>query len=195
MCSSDLTYPDIAQMLAQADKQHNIPGELELDSIPQSGRVYYRPADSFGERRRTRIGNPNQAPNIFSTRDGKGKKSFRSDRFGSLDFDSGVASAVDLREEDGEEIDISDGSDDVGNEEAALTDDSFDTRTPNKVRSWYDVRRYWKSPFAATENDDVTALDDDFVDRNEDDGNQPGKNNERAFRDEFAGDDVDETQR
>jgi hypothetical protein len=179
----DATYPDIAQMLAQADRQHNIPGELELDSVPQSGRVYYRPADSTGERRRTRIGNPNQTPNIFSTRGGKEKKSFRSDRFGSLDFDSGVASAVDLREEDGEE------------EEIDFSDGSFDTENPQKLRKWYDVRRYWKSPFAANEQDDVTAFDDDFTVRTQDDEKEPGKNDERSFRGEFASDDVDETQR
>jgi hypothetical protein len=188
----DATYPDIAQMLAQADKQHNVPGTIELDAVPQSGRVYYRPSESLGERRRTRIGNPNQAPNIFSTRGNKGKKSFRSGKFGGLDLDSGVSSTVDIREEDDEENDMTDGSFDVGDEgKLDSSDNSFDVSDPGK---WYDLRRYWKSPFPAAKKDDATADDDFDFDQNEDKKDEPRKTDRRASDDEFA-DEANETQR
>jgi len=42
---SDLgaTYPDIVEMLVQAEIQHNLPGQLAIDTLPKPGRVYERP--------------------------------------------------------------------------------------------------------------------------------------------------------
>jgi hypothetical protein len=66
------TYPDIAGMLVQAERQRNLPGRLELDALPAAGRVYVRPdADvgtgPAGSPRRTRVGHRNQTPNLFGT--------------------------------------------------------------------------------------------------------------------------------
>jgi Flagellar basal-body P-ring protein len=39
-------YPDIVQMLVQAERQHNLPGKIAIDELPQPGRVYERPSVS-----------------------------------------------------------------------------------------------------------------------------------------------------
>lgn len=36
-------YPDIVQMLVQAERQHNLPGHIAIDELPEPGRVYERP--------------------------------------------------------------------------------------------------------------------------------------------------------
>jgi hypothetical protein len=64
------TYPDVAQMLVQAEKQKNLPGRLELDALPAAGRVYQRPESDVSNAsgtggRRTRVGHRNQTPNLF----------------------------------------------------------------------------------------------------------------------------------
>ena len=45
------SYPDVAQMLVQADHQHNLPGSLEIDALPKAGRMYYRPDPKIPKRR------------------------------------------------------------------------------------------------------------------------------------------------
>jgi hypothetical protein len=53
------SYPDISQMLVQADRQQNLPGRFEIDALPQSGRLFFRDGD------RTRKGRTGQTPNLF----------------------------------------------------------------------------------------------------------------------------------
>ncbi len=36
------SYPDVAQMLIEADKQHNLPGRLAIDALPRANRRYVR---------------------------------------------------------------------------------------------------------------------------------------------------------
>lgn len=67
--ASDLgaSFPDIAQMLVQADFQKNLPGRFEIDALPKSGRVYYRPDPKDSERKtRARVGRGGLNPNLFS---------------------------------------------------------------------------------------------------------------------------------
>lgn len=63
------TYPDIAQLLTQADQQKNLQGRLAIDALPQTGRFYERPDtdESFDEAiaRRTKVGHAHMAPNIY----------------------------------------------------------------------------------------------------------------------------------
>jgi len=55
------TYPDIVQMLVQAQRQQNIPGLIAIDAVPRTGRVYVR-----GENRiKTRLSTDKFAPNLF----------------------------------------------------------------------------------------------------------------------------------
>jgi flagellar basal body P-ring protein FlgI len=59
-------YPDVAQMLVQADRQSNLPGRLEIDAMPQAGRIYHRVArPGIGEKDNVRVGDPAQVPNMF----------------------------------------------------------------------------------------------------------------------------------
>lgn len=39
-------YPDVVQMLVQAERQHNLPGKIAIDELPEPGRVYVRPNSS-----------------------------------------------------------------------------------------------------------------------------------------------------
>jgi hypothetical protein len=61
----DATYPDVVQLLMQAAQQRNLPGRLESESLPESGRVYIRPSTDARPGRKATIGQQNQAPNIF----------------------------------------------------------------------------------------------------------------------------------
>ncbi len=37
-------YPDIVQLLVEADRQHNLPGEIGIDEMPRAGRTFLRQA-------------------------------------------------------------------------------------------------------------------------------------------------------
>ena len=41
------SYPDVVQMLVEADHQGNLPGEIGIDEMPEPGRVYHRIAEDF----------------------------------------------------------------------------------------------------------------------------------------------------
>lgn len=76
--ASDLgaTYPDIVQMLVQAQKQHNLQGEIAIDRLPKPGRVYQRkPADLGAESAAAatpaQIGNDGLMPNMFDEQPSK----------------------------------------------------------------------------------------------------------------------------
>lgn len=60
------TYPDILQLLVEADQQHNLPGPIGIDALPQAGRVYYR-ENAEGEKEEAQIGGEGLAPNLFGT--------------------------------------------------------------------------------------------------------------------------------
>ncbi len=60
------SYPDVVQMLVQAENQHNLPGPIAIDALPQAGRRYVRPTDDQLARRKSdRVGHPNLTPNMF----------------------------------------------------------------------------------------------------------------------------------
>jgi hypothetical protein len=59
------TYPEVVQMLAQADRQRNLPGRLETDALPESGRFYTRPATESSPARKAKIGQEHLSPNLF----------------------------------------------------------------------------------------------------------------------------------
>lgn len=59
-------YPDIAEMLVQAEELGNLPGNLEIDALPEAGRVYYRSKSNRSGGSRTRIGSSKMAPNLYS---------------------------------------------------------------------------------------------------------------------------------
>ncbi|MEN9555742.1 MAG: Basal body P-ring protein [Planctomycetota bacterium] len=60
-------YPDVVQMLVEADRQRNFMGEFGIDRLPQAGRMYVRGAEDeseAGENGR-RIGNSRMLPQLF----------------------------------------------------------------------------------------------------------------------------------
>jgi hypothetical protein len=62
------TYPDVAQMLSQADRQFNLPGSIAIDALPKAGRLYYRPVaenNSTQRPKRVRVGKTGLVPNLF----------------------------------------------------------------------------------------------------------------------------------
>ena len=61
------SYPDLAQMLVQAERLHNLPGQIGIDMLPEAGRVYYRPGDgSKAKRKGKKIGSKNMAPSQYT---------------------------------------------------------------------------------------------------------------------------------
>lgn len=106
------TYPEIVSMLIQADTQHNLPGQLGIDSIPQAGRLYLRPQseDAPGSQK-ARIGREQNMPNLFDSLQAPVDE---DDSMPALvDPEPGAASAVDLtdRTTEGREL-----PEDPGNE-------------------------------------------------------------------------------
>jgi hypothetical protein len=66
LAEMEASYPDILHMLVQCDQQHNLPGPIGIDALPQAGRVYHR-VNENGEREEATIGGDGLAPNIFGT--------------------------------------------------------------------------------------------------------------------------------
>ncbi len=67
------TYPEVVEMLVQAERQHNLPGQLAIDTLPAPGRVYERPQSAqappaglkAGSKGVT-VGSEGVAPNLFN---------------------------------------------------------------------------------------------------------------------------------
>ncbi len=103
-------YPDVAQMLVQAEKQSNLPGRLEIDALPQSGRIYYRLARTAGDeadpvREKVKVGSPESAPNMFppaNPEKKRGPRATESEATGPAPASDnrGQASVVDVSETD-----------------------------------------------------------------------------------------------
>jgi hypothetical protein len=43
----DARYPDIVQLLVDADRQHNLPGQIGIDELPRAGRTFQRPGSGL----------------------------------------------------------------------------------------------------------------------------------------------------
>ena len=92
------TYPDVVELLMDADSQHNLPGTLGIDELPQAGRVYYRPdpGQAAGVSKSTRVGLDKLMPNLFDSlkEDEDAERPPSTDEF----EEGGTASAVDVRD-------------------------------------------------------------------------------------------------
>lgn len=84
------TYPEVAQLLYQAHRQHNLPARIEIDALPEAGRVYWRGKKRGATRggRKTRIGQRTRTPNLYST-------SPSEKRHGSSHEDAGESNTAD----------------------------------------------------------------------------------------------------
>jgi hypothetical protein len=67
----DASYPDIVQMLVEAEKTHNLPGQIGIDALPRAGRIYTRPTSELasGPADETQVGHENMTPNLFGVGD------------------------------------------------------------------------------------------------------------------------------
>jgi len=96
------SYPDISQMMVQADRQKNLPGRFEIDALPQAGRVYYRDSS---QTKKARVGRTNQTPNMYERPRSEGELSEQPDSDSVADpevaskDDAGLASLSDARSE------------------------------------------------------------------------------------------------
>lgn len=97
------SYPDISQLLVQADRQNNLTGRFEIDALPQAGRVFYR---NSGTKKRARVGRSNQTPNMYERsrddKDNPDSDDALADLEESEDDETGTASLVDARSEESE---------------------------------------------------------------------------------------------
>jgi hypothetical protein len=60
-------YPDIVQLLVQAQNNANLPGHVGIDEMPRAGRVYARTLPENRGASETTVGSENQMPNLFET--------------------------------------------------------------------------------------------------------------------------------
>jgi flagellar basal body P-ring protein FlgI len=60
-------YPDVVQMLVEADRQGNLAGRLGIDELPSAGRMYVRPG-AEGATAETTVG-VGEVPNVFDVSD------------------------------------------------------------------------------------------------------------------------------
>ena len=122
------TYPDVAQLLTQADQQHNLIGRLEVDALPKSGRIYYRDAEKTSS---SRVGGTGLLPNLFEAgeEESSRNRSSRDEDEDSFDSEEKVEASVKDKPSIEEEKDE--------NPENALLRDE---------RKWYDPRRLLGKP-------------------------------------------------
>jgi hypothetical protein len=76
------TYPDIVQMMIEAEQQHNFVGQFGIDRLPQAGRLYTKNTDSQtpeDEDDVKRIGNSKMIPELFDELDEDELKENESD--------------------------------------------------------------------------------------------------------------------
>lgn len=88
------SYPDVAQLLTQSERQGNLNSRVEIDALPQAGRIYYRPAEDIPsqtstEKTKVRVGKPSLLPNLFPAV----KEEKSADEAGSSDADDASAAS------------------------------------------------------------------------------------------------------
>jgi flagellar basal body P-ring protein FlgI len=66
VASLGANYPDIVQMLLEAESQHNLAGELGIDRLPQAGRIFMRSPGTMGNKtKQAKLGTPALTPGLF----------------------------------------------------------------------------------------------------------------------------------
>lgn len=81
------TYPDIVQMLIEAEQQENYVGQFGIDRLPQAGRLYVKNDSVIEEEDGKTIGNARLLPELFDELDEEELKENESeDKINSLDF-------------------------------------------------------------------------------------------------------------
>lgn len=86
------TYPDVVQMLIEAEQQHNFSGQFGIDRLPQAGRLYLKRDEiSNDDGSGKRIGNRKMIPELFDELDEDELEANESaDKLMSLNFEEVV---------------------------------------------------------------------------------------------------------
>ena len=131
------SYPDVAQLLIQADAQGNLPGRFEIDALPQAGRAYVRNGS------RSRIGRSAYTPNMFDRVDDDG------DDFKDVSGDDEPSKADDMADEFSDDNEV----DDYAARRAAVLAEANGDRPVEKDRkSWSPIDWLKKDDSSSDEN-------------------------------------------
>ncbi len=131
------SYPDVAQLLIQADAQGNLPGRFEIDALPQAGRAYVRNGS------RSRIGRSAYTPNMFDRVDDDG------DDFKDVSGDDEPSNADDMADEFSDDNEV----DDYAARRAAVLAEANGDRPVEKDRkSWSPLDWLKKDDSSSDEN-------------------------------------------
>jgi len=133
-------YPDIVSLLTQADKQHNLPGDLEIDALPAAGRIYEPKNGGSGKRA---IGSEYTAPNIYAP-PGSDAAEARNEDLKSVPTEidaANKAKETPIRQASGSQVE-------GAIEQAAGTEPAAEEAAPEGPSGpkWYDPRAYLKRP-------------------------------------------------
>ena len=152
----DASYPDVAQMLIQAEHQQNLPGMLKIDALPQAGRIYYRPdpTDPESQGRKTHVGNDGLVPNLFEG--ARDERHMEPAADGSWDPPAQKSEPDDIEEDVKKDAEKDDEKDEKKDKEAVAPQDDV-LKDPRK---WYDLRRILKP-------NDYSMTDEEFEGRDE----------------------------
>lgn len=138
------SYPDIVQLLIEAEQQHNFVGQFGIDRLPQAGRLYVSrtesaedaetDADEMSAEDAKRIGAARQIPELFDELDEEELKINETDeKLMSLDFQA-------VAERDGTTSPATENASDVSDE--SMTADALDSADspqpqdqPDEIRS------------------------------------------------------------
>jgi flagellar basal body P-ring protein FlgI len=91
------SYPDVAQLLVQAESQSSLQGRLEFDALPRAGRIYHRDLAESQDRgaAEVKVGREGQSPNMFPNLEDRAAPSGND---ASTAETAGSASLADARE-------------------------------------------------------------------------------------------------
>ena len=90
------TYPDMVQLMIEAEQQHNFVGQFGIDRLPQAGRLYLKKdeatavdEDLDAESKTKRIGNSKMLPELFDELDEEEMKENESnEKLMSINFEN-----------------------------------------------------------------------------------------------------------
>ena len=155
-CNVDrrMDRPDVASMLIQAEAQHNLPGELEIDALPEAGRTYM----AKGSNSKRTVGSKYTAPNILAPPSSEAAAAHEADvkevpagkDEQQDDTDSGIRLTSGEVESDGAVV-TADAETPAGDSEPAENGPSPAETQESPSQSgdapkWYDPRRLFRRP-------------------------------------------------
>ena len=157
VASLGANYPDVVQMLLEAENQHNLAGELGIDRLPQAGRIFMRSPGTMGKAKQAKLGTPALTPGLF-------------DRVEESDVDtteedtSALSRMFENREQDEQdEADEADASDESASEPTAeASSDSDETSDATDKQEDSDFHGFDLGEKASESSNTASEFDDDF---------------------------------